>query len=270
MEKHNDQQRLKMEYFHRNEKKRMKLEKQTIPKNIFQSWYTHKIMPYIKNSFDKQYKIGYRHIIYTDNEMDLFVNKHFPGKISDCYNKLNIITSKVDLWRYLVLYKYGGIYLDMDSLINVPLDQIILPDDSAIISREFIGTSPKLSKYFAQCVLIFSKRHPILKQTIDFVINNIENNHVIDIHKLTGPSVFTDAVVHFHNNLFRKRLRIKQIRYKSNISFSKNYISYRFCGVQFNGAFTYKHNKTKDLRKKKKYDGRNHWRKDQKINKLLN
>ena len=57
--------------------------------------------------------------------MDNFVNQHFIGEISELYNKLNIIVAKVDFWRYLVLYKYGGIYLDMDSSIDKPLNELI-------------------------------------------------------------------------------------------------------------------------------------------------
>lgn len=67
--------------------------------------------------------------------MDRFVNTHFTGIIADSYNRLNIIVAKVDFWRYLVLYKYGGVYLDMDSSIDVPLDTLINEEDEAIITE---------------------------------------------------------------------------------------------------------------------------------------
>jgi mannosyltransferase OCH1-like enzyme len=98
-----------------------------IPKNIFQSWYTTILHPKIKKYIDTMKSLNpeYNHKIYTDSEIDSFVNEHFPGEISECYNKLNIIVAKVDFWRYLVLYKYGGIYLDMDSSIEKPLNELI-------------------------------------------------------------------------------------------------------------------------------------------------
>ena len=69
--------------------------------------------------------------------MDTFVNTHFKGEIADCYNKLNIIVAKTDFWRYLVLYKYGGIYMDFDTKIKYSLDKILKEhDNDAIIFKE--------------------------------------------------------------------------------------------------------------------------------------
>ena len=109
-----------------------------IPKNIFQSWYTLNLDPVVQQHINimKLMNPDYTHKIYTDEEIDAFVNENFKGEIADCYNKLNIIVAKVDFWRYLVLYKYGGIYLDMDSSINKPLDELIKEDDNAIITAE--------------------------------------------------------------------------------------------------------------------------------------
>ncbi len=33
--------------------------------------------------------------------------------------------SKADIWRYAVLYTYGGMYLDDDSDIRLPLDEVL-------------------------------------------------------------------------------------------------------------------------------------------------
>jgi mannosyltransferase OCH1-like enzyme len=32
--------------------------------------------------------------------------------------------SKADLWRYAVMYTYGGMYLDDDSDVKMPLDDV--------------------------------------------------------------------------------------------------------------------------------------------------
>jgi len=98
---------------------------------------------------------SYDHHIFTDKEIDKFVKKNYDKGIVECYNKLNIIVAKVDFWRYLLLYKYGGIYLDMDSTILKPLDELINNHDEAIITAE---GNPNL---YVQWALIFSKNHPI-------------------------------------------------------------------------------------------------------------
>ena len=133
-----------------------------IEKNIFQSWYTTKLHPSIQEKINYYKKINpeYTYHLYTDDDMDNFVNDNFKGEIADCYNKLNIIVAKVDFWRYLVLYKYGGVYLDMDSSIEKPLNQLITDKDEAIITAE---GNPNL---YVQWALIFSKQHPILKKQL--------------------------------------------------------------------------------------------------------
>lgn len=109
-----------------------------IEKNIFQSWYTVNLHPLVQKKIDfmKKSNPEYTYNLYTDDDMDNFVNEYFKGEIAECYNRLNIIVAKVDFWRYLVLYKYGGIYLDMDSSIEKPLNELIKDDDDAIITAE--------------------------------------------------------------------------------------------------------------------------------------
>lgn len=109
-----------------------------IEKNIFQSWHTSNLHPIIQSKIDLFKKLNpqYTYHLYLDDDMDKFVNEHFEGEIAECYNKLNIIVAKVDFWRYLVLYKYGGVYLDMDSNIEKSLDELIKDDDQAIVTCE--------------------------------------------------------------------------------------------------------------------------------------
>jgi mannosyltransferase OCH1-like enzyme len=134
--------------------------------------------------------------------MDNFVNEHFKAEISECYNKLNIIVSKVDFWRYLVLCKYGGVYLDMDWSIDKPLKFLIKDNDEAIITAK---GNPNL---YVQWALIFSKNHTILQKTIELNINNIYPNN---IHKMTGSLVYSRAINQVHVQLFNKKLNHKQI-----------------------------------------------------------
>ena len=104
---------------------------------------------------------------------------------------LNIGAAKADLWRYAILYKNGGVYLDIDSEIYSNLDSLIENDDIAVISRE--GNPNK----FVQWCLMFDKNHPILENTIKKCVYNILNRTTEDILKLTGPDVFSEAVKEF-------------------------------------------------------------------------
>jgi mannosyltransferase OCH1-like enzyme len=232
-----------------------------IEKNIFQSWHTKQLHPLVQqkiNSF-KKLNSHYTYYLYDDNDMDDFVNEHFNGEISECYNKLNIIVAKVDFWRYLVLYKYGGVYLDMDSNIEKPLDKLIKQEDQAIITAE---GNPNL---YVQWSLIFSKGHPILKKTIELICNNIKNNrYPNNIHKMTGPTVYTEAINEIHKELFNNIINHRYIKRDTDTTYRKNNISYRLYGIDFNSYITFKHNLNHLL-----YNNKKHWTQEQKEKPLL-
>lgn len=58
---------------------------------------------------------------------DNFMSTVFAGTcILWAYNAINpaVGAAKADIWRYAVLYTYGGVYLDDDSDIRKPLDEV--------------------------------------------------------------------------------------------------------------------------------------------------
>jgi len=92
-----------------------------IPKKIFQ---THKSIEFISrnpklmnaiNSWRK-YSKEFEYYFYTDEICEKFMKENFEGEIYDAYKKLPISVMKADLWRYCVVYKYGGIYADADTI----------------------------------------------------------------------------------------------------------------------------------------------------------
>ena len=79
----------------------------------------------------------------TTNEMkDHFMNSTFANtSLLWAYNLIHPIAgaAKADLWRYAVLWTYGGAYIDDDSDIKTPLDKVIEPEDTLIVSYEKNG-----------------------------------------------------------------------------------------------------------------------------------
>lgn len=232
-----------------------------IAKNIFQSWHTKDLHPLVQAKIDfiKAINPDYTYYLYNDADMDTFVNENFKGEIADCYNRLNIIVAKVDFWRYLVLYKYGGVYLDMDSSIERPLYELIRDEDSAIITAE---GNPNL---YVQWALIFSKGHPILKKTIYLIVENIKTNkYPNNIHKMTGPTVYSTAINKVHMELFGEIIKHSQISRTTDITYKLNDVSYRLYGKDYGEYFCFKHDYTYFL-----YNNKKHWREEEKEKPLL-
>jgi len=132
---------------------------------------------------------GYRYEFYDDARIDQFLLEEFGTETFNAYKRINIGAAKADFFRYAVLFKKGGIYVDIDSGINGSLDNFILPDDVAIITRE--GDQ----SLFAQWALIYSPGHPFLEKTMQLVLENIRlDKYPHDVHQMTGPSAYTAAI----------------------------------------------------------------------------
>ena len=239
-----------------------------IEKNIFQSWNTRDLPKPVQDKIDKFKAMNpdYKYHLYLDEEIDKFVNDNYPGEIADAYNKLNIIVAKVDFWRYLVLYKYGGVYLDIDSNIVKPLSQLIKDEDEAIITSEasrHINMDARTTYVcYVQWALIFKKDHPILKKTVDMIVYNIKTNrHPENIHAMTGPTVFTEAIMTIHKELFNEDAPHWAINNKPiDKTFSKNGISYRLFGIMYNGYLDFKDQSHHNIL----YKDKRHWKDQEK------
>lgn len=74
---------------------------------------------------------------------------------------------KIDVWRVLMLYKYGGVYTDID---NYPLDKfnesVIRSDLSAFFLRDGYN---RPSQWF----MATEPRHPIMHQSMILIVENI-------------------------------------------------------------------------------------------------
>ena len=161
-----------------------------IPKNIYQTWYTRDLHPSIEHKITRLRLANpsYKYILFIDDEMNAYVQNNFGPDIVSAYNRLNIITAKADFWRYLLLFKEGGIYLDMDGAVVGSLDDLLESTDEAVISEEIHRP------FFIQWGLVFRAGHPILRRTIELVLRNIHRNTARSVHSLTGPTVFSEAI----------------------------------------------------------------------------
>jgi hypothetical protein len=103
-----------------------------------------------------------------------------------------------DLWRYLVLYQYGGIYADIDSAPGHLFKNgtVIVDDDDAWFVVERIGT---LSQYF----MASSPKHPLMHLAVTVTLRRLLEVQVIGkqyVPYVTGPGALKEAWSHFLYN----------------------------------------------------------------------
>lgn len=232
----------------------------TIPKIIYQTWKTKDLPLNIKKIRDKISEINpqYELILYDDNEMDIFIKTNFNINIYNTYKKLNVGAAKADFWRYCILYLNGGVYLDIDSDILRPLDELIEEDEKCIITRENNAGA------FNNWIMIFEKHHPILLETILQCCYNIENKTTNDICHLTGPhGPFTNAINKIMAPLYNKSMNLyyeKDEDLNSLLNKKTNIIRCRFYKIDMGTFAKWKHDYADDL-----YKGHTYWRDEKKI-----
>jgi mannosyltransferase OCH1-like enzyme len=232
-----------------------------IEKNIFQTYAT-KNFPQeileitgllISNNPD------YKYHFYTDQDILDFIKTHYDREILSAYRKLQIGAAKADFWRYLVLQYFGGVYLDIDSLISMPLDSFLMPDDKAIITRE---NNPG---HFVQWCLMIKKGHPIMQNVIYNVLKKINDRTETRLNYITGPPVLSETIEDLYRDFGFESLYYtgdSKINAQMDVH-SERYA--RFVGTDFdNPAFMFKHNHANLI-----YEKKLHWSEDQKNKTVL-
>jgi mannosyltransferase OCH1-like enzyme len=213
-----------------------------IPKVIYQTFKSGEL-PFITRWHIKKFlktNPEYAYEFYDDARIEEFFKSNFDEDWCKSYQKLNIGAAKADFFRYAVLYKKGGVYLDIDSGIKGKLDAFINADDKAIISME------RNDGLYVQWALIFEAGHPFLKETLELVKSNIDQNlYPHDVHSMTGPTAYTKAI---HNCLEK----------------DKN-VSYRLLGIDYEGHLQFKYK----LGKFFLYEKGDHWKKQQLVKPVL-
>ena len=204
-----------------------------IPFLVHQTFYTTNLPIEIFNIIKNNKKLNpkFKFIFYDDNDCEKFIKTFFDERTFNAYMMLNNCygAMKADFFRYCVLYKIGGVYLDIKSKIKIPLGLIIKENDSCILDLPRNNLEPwrKFKPTYEQWLLIFEPNHPYLNTMIQQMVFNIENKYEPQIYgykklnskqkilQLTGPDALTRAInTCIDNNIIKHR----------NIDYNKYFI----------------------------------------------
>lgn len=98
-----------------------------IPKIIHQTYKSYDTIPKEwKNTPLSWQKLNpeYEYKFWSDNDIDNFVKNEFP-QYYEKFKSLEYNIQRVDMVRYMWMYKYGGIYVDMDIECTRPISTLI-------------------------------------------------------------------------------------------------------------------------------------------------
>ena len=162
------------------------------PKKIFQLWHspedvTEQMM--IRTEVLKTQHPEFEYYLFFLDTAREFIQENFETKVLAAFDSIIPFAFKSDLWRYCILYKYGGIYLDMKyectngfrfSCLNTTQEYYVFDVNQFSIYNGFIVAKPN---------------NPIFLHTINQIVKHTrerfygENDLVV-----TGPGLLGQMV----------------------------------------------------------------------------
>ena len=187
----------KLTYTHENKEVPIKnLSFDKLPAIIYQSYNNNTVVDknLIKNLNDTIFNSEEFDIyLFNENESREFIKTNFDSELVDVYNNLSI-KQKNNLWIYCLLYKNGGIYIDINlelvqpliKIISVTSDKILFTIEDNKISNKFISAPPGLpmfkeliDSYYTDNIQTLN--YSVLKYHSDNIKFYIDNNTIKNI-----------------------------------------------------------------------------------------
>jgi mannosyltransferase OCH1-like enzyme len=147
-----------------------------IPANIFMTWKTRDLPPYMKKNVDKlkadnpEFNVK----VFDDEMCREFIADHFSFSVIDAYDTL-VSAYKSDLWRLCVLYIHGGIYLDIKygCVADFKLSELLHKEHLVLDRPELWEETNKYGIYNAFMVCL--PNTIFLRKAIDGLCWNVKN-----------------------------------------------------------------------------------------------
>jgi mannosyltransferase OCH1-like enzyme len=168
-----------------------------IPLTIYQTWYTKDLPPSMQKNVDnlKRQNPEFSYQLYDDNDCREFIRLNFASDVLHAYDTMIPGAYKADLWRYCVLYKNGGIYMDIKlSCINGFKLIELCESEHYVLDREIpdIFNTP-MPIYNA--LMVCKKNNPFLLEAIYKVVKNVEKKYYgFCALYPTGPGMLSEVI----------------------------------------------------------------------------
>ena len=168
-----------------------------IPKIIHQIWVEGEV-PYKLRRFADSVKTlnpDWQYKLWTGGEMEDWVKVHYPDLIDVYQNHANSAIHKANMFRYLVLSKMGGVYMDMDFECIKPLNFLFhkfVKYHELVVSLVCFYPDERKDKYlnaFIGCI----PGHPFWDELIKELCKRVRDNKYVQLRS-TGTLLFGEFV----------------------------------------------------------------------------
>lgn len=137
----------------------------SIPKIIHQIWIGPKPAPTTLMDTWRDKHPDFDYIRWNEEE---FIKRNMTFKCQSKIDEIEEINGKADILRWEILYKYGGVFLDADSICIEPIDNELLAK-KCFAGWEQEEVRPGL---IATGTMGFPPKHPLVKAAISWILKN--------------------------------------------------------------------------------------------------
>jgi len=163
-----------------------------IPKIIWQTYEIpfDELPQYVKNCAQtwKDNNPSWEYRYMDSKQRDAFVLEQFGKEWHHIFINLPYGVLKADIWRHMVLYIYGGVYSDLDTICQEPIEFWLKEDMNTTYFVDYDY------KYLCQFVLSSSANNIIYKKILDLIKNKLTNKELI-------KSMFVKSIQEFEENI---------------------------------------------------------------------
>ena len=172
-----------------------------IPKIFHQTWKSKELSePLISYCRSwKRFNPDCEYRLYDDADCLALVRAEFPH-LANLYEALPLAILRADFFRYLAIYRFGGLYADVDMECLQPLSRFF-SEDGAVFSIEARLTAARQRELgyrypyqIANCIFASEAGHPFIGSIIDRVVALIGSQQPIKsaaVEDATGPRMLT-------------------------------------------------------------------------------
>ena len=214
-----------------------------IPLKIYQTWNTKNLPPKMRERVEslKAQNPRFEHFLFDDNDCREFIRTNFEKYVLDAYDRLIPGAYKADLWRYCILYKYGGIYLDIKYVPDNNFKFVNL-----LTKEHFVLDQDNEGIYNA--FMVCKAGNEILLKAINQIVENVKNKfYGNSFLEPTGPKLLSKYFTHQE----KMALDMKHGLRASGTEDSKKYISYN--NIDVVKCYSGYHNERSKYSEKKHY-----------------
>lgn len=132
-------------------------------------------------------------LLHTDDDNRAFMAREFPEYLQ-LYDSYDLSIQRVDAVRYFYLYRYGGVYMDLDFTCLRPLEE--LPLTAGYVSLGFQHSTIQTIESVANAFMVAPPRHPFIAMLIERLRKTAHLLYHSRTHpmKSTGCAFLTRAV----------------------------------------------------------------------------